>query len=298
MSGHRDWAPSSEEHRPITYWGGHAVYATHLVVIAYCALMIVAAVGGRSFGGVLDGLMFRSSDVLAGQVWRIATYGLFNYPSLDFAFSMLMLFWFGRELERHYGRKVFLQLYGGIYLVPTLVLSVVGLVYPSARLGQPGALAVFVAFATQFPGLPVFFTLLAKWAAIILVGLFTLIHLADRDWVSLLLLAATCGFAHAFIRYQQGELNLPRLSLFTRRSRPPLRTLPDPQPAAVRQQSRPTPRRPAPEPTPVLPAATAAEVDALLDKIARSGIASLTPAERARLEAAREDLLRRNSGRD
>ena len=42
--------------------------------------------------------------------------------------------------------------------------------------------------------------------------------------------------------------------------------------------------------------ATMAEVDALLDKIAVSGIGSLTPKERAKLEAAREDLMKRGAG--
>jgi hypothetical protein len=36
-----------------------------------------------------------------------------------------------------------------------------------------------------------------------------------------------------------------------------------------------------------------AEIDALLDKIAHSGIASLTAAERARLDAAHQSLKRR-----
>ena len=40
-----------------------------------------------------------------------------------------------------------------------------------------------------------------------------------------------------------------------------------------------------------------AEVDALLDKIAQSGIASLTPKERAKLDAAREGLLKRGGDR-
>jgi hypothetical protein len=40
-----------------------------------------------------------------------------------------------------------------------------------------------------------------------------------------------------------------------------------------------------------------AEVDALLDKIAQSGISSLTAKERAKLDAARADLLKRESGR-
>jgi hypothetical protein len=39
-----------------------------------------------------------------------------------------------------------------------------------------------------------------------------------------------------------------------------------------------------------------AEVDALLDKIAKSGFASLTVAERARLDAARVELLKKDLG--
>ena len=40
-----------------------------------------------------------------------------------------------------------------------------------------------------------------------------------------------------------------------------------------------------------------AEVDALLDKIAQSGIGSLTAKERAKLESARDDLKKRGVGR-
>lgn len=285
MSGYRDWSPSAEEHRPLTYWGGHAIYAIHMVVIVYCALMVVTAIAGPSFSPVLRATMFSSDEVLSGQVWRIFTYGLFNAPSLGFALDMLMLFWFGRELERFFGRKVFGQLYGGIYLLPTLILTAIGALYPSGRLGQPGALALFIGFATQFPSMPVFFMLLAKWAAFILVGIFTLVHIAARDWVSLILLWSTCGYAHLFIRYQQGLFQLPRLSLFRRKPR--LRVLPDlPAPARRREPT-------APAAASGNTAESMAEIDALLDKIAKSGIGSLTARERAKLESAREDLLKR-----
>jgi len=43
--------------------------------------------------------------------------------------------------------------------------------------------------------------------------------------------------------------------------------------------------------------ASMAEIDALLDKIAQSGISSLTAKERAKLEKGREKLLKRESGR-
>ena len=280
MSGYRDWGGPSEEHQPVTYWGGHPIYACHLIAIVYCVLMILTAVLGPAIQPVLDVLIFRSDRVLSGQVWRIATYGLFNIPSLRFALDMLLLIWFGRELERHFGRRIFLWLYAGIYCVPSLVFTLVGFAVPTLLVGEPGALALFVAFATQFPGMPVFFSLLAKWAALILVGIFSLMAVAARSWTELILIATTCGYAHGFIRYQQGELTLPSIRLWKRT--PSIRLLPDePASGSVRRSAA------------ARPTSNLAELDALLDKIGRSGIGSLTEAERARLESARRDLMRR-----
>lgn len=272
----------SEEHQPVTYWRGHPIYASQFIVVVYCVLMVVVAVLGAAAGPIFAWLGFTSTEVLKGQAWRIATYGLFNPPSIQFALDMLMLWWFGGELERTFGRRVYGWLYGGIYLLPPLVLLAVGLFKPTAAIGEPGALALFVAFATHFPGAPVFFTLLAKWAALILVGIFSLIHLSSRDWSGLIFLWVTCGYGHLFIRHQQGAITLPSLTLFKRK--PKLRVLPD-LPAKKGAASA----APAADDSPM------AEVDALLDKIAKSGIGSLTHRERAKLEAARADLLKRQA---
>jgi len=193
-----------------------------------------------------------------------------------------MMVWFGREVERHFGRRTFLIFYGVLYLLTPLLFTVVGLWIPMAVAGESGAFAIFVAFATLYPNAPVFFNLLAKWVALVLVGIYTLIALNNRDLVSLISLWATTGFAFAFVRYQQGLISLPKLNLFRRG--PKLRVLPDLKvdktPAAKTKQ-----------------ASSMAEVDALLDKIAQSGISSLTAKERAKLDAARADLLKRESGR-
>lgn len=283
MNGHRNWGGPSEEHQPVTYWRGYPIYASHLIVIVYCALMIVTAIAGTAIAPAIYWTHFSSELVHAGQAWRLASYGLFNQPGLGFAFDMLMLVWFGRELERTFGRRLFFFLYGGIYLIAPIVLAVAGFIRPTTLLGQPGALALFIGFATQFPGMPVFFTLLAKWAALILVGIYTLYHLSTRDWVSLTTLWTTCGYAHLFVRYQQGMFTLPALKLFRRK--PKLRVLPDlPKKQVVASKG-------------AAEDATMAEVDALLDKIAKSGISSLTSKERAKLEAAREGLMKRDASR-
>jgi membrane associated rhomboid family serine protease len=282
MNGHRDWG-QSDDHQPVTWLNGYPVYAAHFIVLVFVVLMIVTALLG-SANGFFSWLAFNSAAVWSGQVWRILTYGLFNPPSLSFAIDMVMLVWFGRELEKTFGRRTFSALYAGIYLLPPLVLTLIGLVRPLAYLGQPGTLALFVGFATLYPGAMMIFNILAKWAAIVLVGLSTLIAIADRNWIALTLLGSTCGYAHLFVRIQQGTLTLPRIRW--RRRTPQLRVLPDPVPAKSTTSFK------APQPD-----ANMAEIDALLDKIAQSGIGSLTAAERARLEAARHGLMKRGGGR-
>ncbi len=275
----------SEEHQPVTWWRGHPVYAAHLIVVVFVASMLVTTLlMFARVGPPLEWVGFNSAQVIRGQVWRIATYGLLNAPSIQFALDMVMIVWFGREVERFFGRRVFLLLYGGIYLIKPLLFTALGVWQPSAFAGEAGAFALFIAFATLFPDAPLIFNLLARWAALILVGIFSLMGLAARDSVGLIELWATCGFAFLFVRYQQGHLELPRLRLWLPGRRPKLRVLPDLEPGKT-----------------VPPAAARgnamAEVDALLDKIARSGIGSLTAQERAQLESARADLLKRKADR-
>jgi hypothetical protein len=282
MNGHRNWG-SSEEHQPVTWIRGYPVYATHFIVLVYVALMIVVAVLGGAASAIFSWTGFTSQHVLSGQVWRIFSYGLFNQPSLYFAIDMVLLVWFGRELEKMFGRRKFFGLYGGVYLLPPVLLTLIGLARPTAFVGQPGTLAVFIAFATLYPGAVMIFGILAKWAAIILVALFTLIHLGERNWIALLLLWATCGYAFLFVRFEQGIITLPKFRLWRRQ--PKLRVLPD------------LPKRQVITSKGAAEDATMAEVDALLDKIAKSGIGSLTAKERAKLEAAREGLMKRSAER-
>lgn len=277
---------TSDEHRPVMWLRGYPVYAAHFIVLIYVlSAIITTALNFFKIGGLLSGLIFSSSAVLQGEVWRVVTYGFVNVPSIRFAVDMVMFVWFGREVERSVGRRSFLLFYAGIYLLTPLLLTLVGIWMPLPPLvGETGAFALFIAFATFFPNAPVLFTLLAKWVAVILVGIYTLIDLNNRDFVALLSLWATTGFAFAFVRYQQGHIELPKLSLFRRR--PKLRVLPDlptEKKASAKQKESHV--------------SSMAEVDALLDKIAQSGIGSLTAKERAKLDAARAELLKREPGR-
>lgn len=262
---------SSEDRPPLFWLGGHPVHAALAIVLFYCATMLVTTVFMALRVPLLfDWLPFTSEAVWRGEVWRVVSYGLVNPPSLWFVVDMFMLAWFGRELERFFGRRVFLTFYASLYLLTPFVFTLLGRWWPLSLTGQTGAFAMFIAFATLYPGAVMFFNLLAKWVAAALVGIYALIHLANRDVAGFVSLASTVAFAFCFVRYQQGALTLPSFR----------RTLPGTIGAA-----RPT----------VPP--KEAELDQLLDKIARSGLHSLTPGERVRLEQLSHEANRRRGGR-
>jgi len=275
---------SPEEHQPVTWWRGHPIWAAHFIVVVFVASMLTTTLLlALKLGGTLSWLGFSSELVLRGQAWRILTYGLVNPPSLlPFVIDMLMIVWFGREVEKSFGRRKFLTLFACIYLLTPLLFTLIGVWLRMSLVGETGAFALFIAFATLYPNAAMMFDILAKWAAWVLVGIFTLMALAYHDWAGLIALWATSGFAYAFVRHEQGLLNLPKFRLPTRR--PKLRVLPDLKPG----------KPPAEKTTAVDPMA---EIDALLDKIARSGLSSLTAKERAKLEKGRENILRKDTGR-
>ncbi len=285
MDRYGTFSSDSDDHTPVLWLRGYPVYAAHLLVLGFAVSMLVTTLLNVFGIGLLYAwLPFTSAQVLHGQVWRVFTYGLVNPPSLSFVFDLLMIGWFGREVERAFGRRTFLWFYAGIYLLPPVLFTALGHWLPLTLAGETGAFAVFIAFATIYPGALMLFNVLAKWAALILVGLFTLIALNDHDWRGLLALWATAGFAFAFVRHHQGRLERPNFHFNFWRRKPPLRVLPD-LPVAPPARGR------------GLKPESVATVDALLDKIAASGLVSLTPKERAALDAARVELLKKESGR-
>lgn len=267
-----------EDHRPVMWLGGRPLFVTHCIVLGYLITMIVATLLGPvgTVGLAMKG-EFDSRLVAHGQVWRLFTYGLINPPGIGFLIDMVMLVWFGREVERFFGRRIFLWFYAGIYLLGPLLFTAFGFIQPTTLAGQPGSLAVFIAFATLYPSALLIFGIPAMWWAIGAVAINSLIQLYARQWVPLAEFLITVAFAFVFVRYQQGRIRLPAIPRPSLGRKPKLRVLPNPKPAHEEED------------TPM------GEVDALLDKIAKHGIASLTARERARLEKAREELMKRES---
>ncbi|ATC63517.1 hypothetical protein CMV30_05855 [Nibricoccus aquaticus] len=291
-----------DEQQPVAWFRGQPIYAAYLIVIVFVISMIAtAAFLFANAHGTLGLLVFDSTHVLQGQIWRLVTYGLVNDPRswLSFLVSMLVIATLGRELEKFLGCKKFLWFFGAAYLLKPVLFTLGGFWIPSGFNGQPGGFAVLIAFATLYPNAMFMFNLLAKWVAVIAIGISALIALSNRDTVSLISLLATSGYAFAFVRYQQGHFTLPSLRFPKRqpkfqvlpggRDTPPSRTSSSSSSSSGKTSAPSAPRS--------ARDTTTAEMDALLDKIARSGMASLTPDERARLAAAAKVHTQRKLGR-
>jgi hypothetical protein len=128
-------------------------------------------------------------------------------------------------------------------------------------------------------------TVSPKPIAIFLMALACAFLAANKDLIGLLILLGSCGIAHLYIMRLKsaGDVSFGaffgRFSVGRRPKKPRLVVLPPPKRREIPKVEM------AEEPV--------SEVDELLDKIAKSGMASLTPAERARLEKAREELLKK-----
>ena len=272
------YPPDDDDRQPLTYFRGFPIHAATLLVIVHVATMIATTLlMATGAGGLLQALTFSSDAVFHHfAVWQYFTYAFVNAPSIWFAIEMVMLFQFGREVEKFIGRRAFLLMYLLLLVLTPLVLSVVGLVQPTIFAGS-GSLhfAVFIAFATVYPGAAIFFNLQAKWVALILLGIYSLQYLGANHWSGLLTLGANVGFAWAFIRHERGHFALPELRFWKRKPRFRVVRSEPARANAARENATPS------------------DMDALLDKIAKSGMASLTAKERARLEAAREELLKK-----
>jgi len=289
-----------EDHGPWVVIGGHPFHAPAALVGLAILSMLVTTLALAFNQGWGDALKFSSEAILSrGEVWRFGSYALWNPPSIGFALELLMLWWFGRELEGYFGRRAFLKLYMGTLLVPPLMALMFAPVMPTQLLGLPSSFTLFVAYATMSPSVSLLFGVSAKWTALIFLGIQTLSYAAAHAWAHMGISLASAAFAFGFVRHEQGIWELPRIRV--PRRQPQLRVLEKvahAEPTAASKTVPPT-SQPAQagklspsggNPRVESPAMTA--IDPLLEKIGRSGLASLTPEEKQRLQEAREALLK------
>jgi membrane associated rhomboid family serine protease len=211
-------------------------------------------------------------------IWQLFTYAFVHTPPYwVFLIEAYLLVVFGREIESYLGRTTFIKLYLLLLLAPTVFLTACNALGWQTICAGSSALhfGVFVAFALLYPTAEMFFGIQAKWIALALLAINSLQCLALSDYSGLAVLATDCVAACLFIGFAQGRLALPRLALRSHNHKP-IKQLPHVDPPAEED--------------------TLDAIDPILDKISRSGLASLTARERQRLQKARSCLLAKESG--
>ncbi len=159
-----------------------------MAVVVLAAASMLAWVIAPSSASLLA---FTPGSVFAGEVWRLFTWPLADGLSL-FSLLTLVVFWyFGRELEGQIGRNRMAWFLVGIWGGLTAAGLLVGLAFGGgmvlAGLGQIEFLVLLVWIA-EYPRRPLFFGIQAWVVGALLLALQVLGMIAARSWTTLLVL--------------------------------------------------------------------------------------------------------------
>jgi hypothetical protein len=282
------YGQSFHDNQPIRWIGRLPVYLTTVLTAVFVGGLILCVILlSAGLRGAMNALSFTTPTFLVGALWQPLTYVWLGMPNFFTPLSIFCFYCWAVEVEKYVGRARFLTLFGLLLATPVvlgLILHALGI--PSGIFGSYVLVAsMLIAFATLYPNIEYFGWIPLKWFAFACIAIGSLMYFPQRDWMSLMQLWASCGVSFGFIRWLQRGAELPQIRFPSFKRRPKLRVLPNPVPRA--------------EQTDVDDDQDEAmtEVDVLLDKIAKSGIGSLTAKERQRLEKAREELMKRETPR-
>ena len=272
---------SFSDYQPIRYVGRVPIYAT-TIITALFAVGVLVSIVLLSARLPIFSLSFTPAKFLSGSLWQPFTYAFIERPSFFTIMGIFAFYSWSLEVEKFIGRARFLGFFGLLLLVQPVVCLFWHWVFgapASAVGGYHLAAAALVGFATIYPNIEYLGWVLLKWFAFACLAIGSVMYFPEHDWVGLSLLWITCGAAFGYIRLvQRGtSFDLPDFRGLFRRK---------PKFSVVRDPTRPSPLSRREEDT-------VGAIDPLLDKIAKSGLASLTAPEREQLEKARETLIKR-----
>ncbi|MDO5737248.1 MAG: rhomboid family intramembrane serine protease [Propionibacteriaceae bacterium] len=256
------------------YWFslGRFQITTTLLVVLLGAVGMLAWVfsGGRTVA-----LAFIPEAVFGGQVWRLFTWPLAEYLDLWQVLMLVMLWYFGRDIETTIGRNQMAKLFLGIWVSLTVAALIIGVLLPGVGLAgiRQVQFAILLLWIAEYPTRKFFFGIPAWVLGSVLLGIQILGMIGGRTWGALfVLLFGLLGVAIAARRVGllsnatmvPGAINRnrPSRSSSARKSQP------------TRQDRRHV--------------SDEDRMDALLGKISAEGIHSLTKGERAELEKLRQ----------
>ena len=284
-------------------WGDAGLRAVPALIAVTVGIFVVQLFSSP-VRPLLDPLLrhgaFSFPAILDGEVWRVVTSFFVHDPRTLFGvvLGMLALYWFGTDVEDHYGPRRFLWLYllaGTFVSGGKMVLGLLDVDPGKWTAGAGGPLfAVLTLCALHFPTRQILVLFVIPMPVgllvVLLAGLYALAFATgdgSRMNVAVPLLGAAFGAAYyklADSRFARGRSDDSRR---TERTRPKL---------SLRVADPPDDDDPLTGGTPTPPRARAArpdeyleaKLDAVLEKMARSGRDSLTAEENAVLLKASE----------
>lgn len=232
---------------------------------------------------IINALVFWPQDVAAGELWRVITWPLAN--TIYSLLTALILWWFGRDLERLIGRVRMLWLFVGIWASLTAAAFLLALVpgFPSGALAGIGLIetAVLLLWIAEYPNRPFFFGIPAWVFGAVILAMNLLGMLADRDFGGLGSLLVAISLT-AIMGKRFGLLSaydwIPGRPAAVPTSSAPARTVHRPRPKPDRQAEQRLSDR--------------ERLDELLDQINERGIDSLTPGQRREMMRLRDRIRR------
>lgn len=267
------------------------------IVILCTACWIITLILGMSSMGLwlTTKLMFSPiPSIFITQPWSILTYIFLHGGVFHLLSNMLWLYFLGTILEDMLGRKHIWRVFLGGGITGAVLYMIISLIFPKTGTGymigaSGGVLAVVLGAATHVPRFKVY-----------LFGVFA-VQLIWIAFVSVLLdLAAVFGgtggiggnishlggalYGALYVLHQKGQIRVP----FADRLYDGIAGLFRPRREKVKVAALPrAKRKAAPEQKGKI---TQEEVDAILDKINRSGYESLTPREKEKLFRAKDEF--------
>jgi membrane associated rhomboid family serine protease len=269
------------------------------LILANIAVFILQVMSDR----VTDLLLLDVNQVAHGQVWRLLTYAFLHQPPPGFPWhiliNMLFLWWFGKEIEDLYGSREFLCFYLIAALLGGLAFTAWGLTAQTGLggqqcLGASGAVtAVMVLYALHFPHRVIYIWFVLPvpiWAFVVFQVAQDAFIFASGLHTTTAVTVHLAGAAFGYF-YHKRHWRLanwwPNWSAWRRASRSRLRV--------YREDDAQTPVTVAAPPAGDVDEHLEAKVDAVLEKVARYGQASLTDSERQILVRASEVYKRRRT---
>jgi membrane associated rhomboid family serine protease len=244
-----------------------------------------------------DFFILDPGEVVHGQVWRLVSYAFLHDTSTwtHIVFNMLFLWWFGDDIEQVYGTREFVLFYLIAALLGGVFFTAWGIVTrsPDVCLGASGAVtAVMVLYACHYPTRIIYLLFILPvpiWLFVVfLVSMDSFVFLSQvKTQTAVVVHLAGAAFGFVYYKSQLRVTNLwPDFKSWRGQNvRPRLRVL--------RPEDEATEAIAVAAPPGSVDEQLEAKVDAVLEKVARHGQASLTAGEREILLRASEIYKRR-----